>query len=159
MKRQQKAASLSWKRSNLLAKAADVAPGQARNALSTYRNTDRAQIIYDWLDAPVCNWNSPIGQELLKGAKNATNGMGKRRQEFPKRKGMRKGQTQRVSKGDPTRPPRAGAPNLVINGPALFDQSDLISVTLLRALINLESEYGVDQVRQGTQFLDVARQV
>ena len=146
MKRQQKAASISWKRSNLLAKAADVAPGQARNALSTYRNTDRAQIIYDWLDAPVCNWNSPIGQELLKGAKNATNG-------------MRKGQTQRVSKGDPTRPPRAGAPNLVINGPALFDQSDLISVTLLRALINLESEYGVDQVRQGTQFLDVARQV
>jgi hypothetical protein len=62
-----KAAQISWNRAGALAEAADIPAAQARNFISTYRNTPEAEALYNYLD------NSPtfrdaFGKRLIKGA-------------------------------------------------------------------------------------------
>lgn len=154
------AASTSWTRARALAAASkNVSIGNARTFIHTFRNTDEAITLYDYLDNNPTfqdNYGKGILQQLASFMRQGTH---KRR---PK-KNPKSLKNLRASYGDPTRTPRAGAPAPEAQQAAasihLKEQLDPCLTeednwSLLRELRDLEIKYSRRNIDIGLIYLD-----
>ncbi len=144
-RKQGKAARISWNRANLLAEAAEVPAAQARNYISSFRGTEEAETIYNYLDKPNPTFRDALGKRLIKGAQGAT---------IPARgpRGPRRTtRNRRPSNGDPTRPVRAGGPN------QFGTDKTGTPLECIEAIKALEEQYGAQEIRETIALIDAVR--
>jgi hypothetical protein len=140
---QAETAKQSWARANRLAELADVPPPVARNFISQMKKASEIDDArrFAFQDLMVALDGGKDARH--KGIKDMVKGV--KEHEAPPR----------ASKGDPNRPPRAGAPSEGTNG---APQASGVDINLLRALKKLLTKgYTVDDLATGVKFIQELR--